>query len=85
MNIIWDSISVHWLFVAAFVLPIVADTITYGFHYPRNKILFINPLSHDNDLLRRITREWQIGILVRILLILTAIVNEMYGIFQYYF
>ena len=80
--IYWYSIQVRWLFVAAFVLLIIADTITYWFHYPRNKILFINTLSPDTNMLRRIAREWQIGNLFRILLMLISIVMVMLGIFS---
>jgi len=81
--ICWNLISVRWFLVAAFVLLLVADSVTYGFHYPRNKILFINPLSSDIDLSNRIAREWQIGNYVRIILMLIAIFSVMFGVFQY--
>ncbi len=80
--ICWDSISGRWWIAASFGILILADSITYGFHYPRNKVLFINSLSPDNDLLKRKAREWQIGNLVRILLILIAIISVMCGTFS---
>ena len=80
--IFWASIPGRWLFVAAFVLLIVADSITYGFHYPRNKVLFINTLIPDTNMLKRISWEWQIGNLFRISLMLISIVMVMLGIFS---
>ena len=78
--ILWNSTNGKWWFITAFVMLLIADSITYAFHYPRNKVLFINPLSSDNDLLSRLAREWQIGNLVRILLLTIATISILCGI-----
>jgi uncharacterized membrane protein len=75
----WGSIPARWWFIAALTALILADSITYGFHYPRNKVLFIEPLSSDTDMLRRLAQEWATGNLVRIVLMVIAIVNATYG------
>lgn len=77
----WGSVSERWWYVTAFATLIVADLITYAFHYPRNKVLFIDPLSSDTELLRRLAREWQTGNKVRIILLVIAILSVMFGIF----
>jgi uncharacterized membrane protein len=79
--IYWNQTPEFWLFIASSILLIVADSITYGFHYPRNKILFINTISNDTDLLKRISQEWQIGNFIRIILMLIAIIAVLNGIF----
>ncbi|HXF24110.1 MAG TPA: hypothetical protein VN602_06305 [Gemmatimonadaceae bacterium] len=48
---------------------VVADTITFAFHYPRLKIMFKSPLPEDSTLLRRATREWAVGNYVRLALL----------------
>ena len=78
--ILWNSTNGKWWFITAFVMLLIADSITYAFHYPRNKVLFINPLSSDNDLLSRLAREWQIGNLVRIVLLTIATISILCGI-----
>ena len=75
----WGSIPARWWFMPALAALILADSITYGFHYPRNKVLFIEPLSSDTDMLRRLAQQWATGNLVRIVLMVIAIVNAMYG------
>lgn len=79
--ICWGLISERWWLMAAFAMLIVADTITYSFHYPRNKVLFIDPLSSDNEILTRLAREWQAGNKVRITLLAMAILSVSVGIF----
>ena len=37
----WESLPARWWFLGAFAGLVLTDTITYAFHYPRNKILFI--------------------------------------------
>ena len=76
----WWSIPTRWWFIAALVTLILADSITYGFHYPRNKVLFIEPLSSDINMLRRLAQEWATGNLVRIVLLVIATVMATYGI-----
>lgn len=76
----WGTTPARWWFLAAFVALILADSITYAFHYPRNKVLFLDPLSPDTDMLQRLAREWARGNQVRIVLLLIAVVSVVCGI-----
>ncbi len=80
--ICWDVISIRWWVVTSFALLIVADTITYSIHYPRNRILFVDPLIPDIDLLKKLAHEWQLWNFVRILLMASAVVTLACGIFS---
>jgi hypothetical protein len=44
----------RWWFISALVALVLADSITYIFHYPRNKVLFIDPLSEDTAMLQKL-------------------------------
>jgi hypothetical protein len=67
----------RWRLAGAPALAILADLITFTFHYPRNAILFLNPLTGPDADLDRVAREWATGNYVRIALILTAVVLVM--------
>jgi hypothetical protein len=64
----------RWRLAGALVLAILGDVITFKFHYPRNAILFSDPLTRSAAELDRIGREWAAGNYVRIAVILTAVV-----------
>jgi len=55
---------------AALALAILADVITFKFHYPRNAVLFLAPMTGQ-------AAEWAVGNYVRIVLILTAVILVM--------
>ena len=78
----WGLVPERWWLIAAFAMLIVADTITYSFHYLRNKVLFIDPLSSDSEMLTRLARQWQTGNKVRIVLLVLAILSVLVGIFN---
>jgi uncharacterized membrane protein len=63
----------RWRLAGALVLAILADVITFKFHYPRNAILFSAPLTNTSADLDRVAAEWSTGNYVRIVLLLTAI------------
>jgi uncharacterized membrane protein len=75
----WGSVPARWWFAGAAIIQIVADTITYSYHYPRNRVMFIIPLSTDTDMLRRTAQEWARGNAVRILLIALATIGAICG------
>lgn len=52
-------------FLVGLVALIVADIITYTFHYPRNAIMFTSSEVQDAAALRRAAREWAMGNWVR--------------------
>jgi Domain of unknown function (DUF1772) len=64
----------RWRVAGALTLAILADVITFKFHYPRNAILFFDPLTRPAADLDRVAMEWAAGNYVRIALILTAVV-----------
>lgn len=57
-------------FVIALVVLIVADIITYTFHYPRLAIMFKSGDAQDADTLQRAARQWAAGNVVRGVLLL---------------
>jgi hypothetical protein len=70
----WKPQVTRWSLVAALALAILADVITFKFHYPRNAILFLAPLAGPAADLDRVATEWAAGNYVRIVLVLTAVV-----------
>lgn len=71
----WRPISgTRWRLAGALALAILADVITFKFHYPRNSILFSAPLTNSAADLNRVGAEWATGNYVRVALILTAVV-----------
>jgi uncharacterized membrane protein len=77
----WGTLPGRWWIIASFFPLIIADTITFRFHYPRNKVMFIDPLIKENELLKKYALQWQTGNIVRILLIAISIICLMCGIF----
>jgi uncharacterized membrane protein len=77
--VFWGCVPARWWFAGALVLLILSDAITYAFHYPRNRILFINQLSTDTEMLQRTAQEWARGNLVRILLLAISTLGAICG------
>jgi Domain of unknown function (DUF1772) len=61
----------------ALAVLILSDMVTFRFHYPRNEILFIAPLTKPPEYYDQVVREWAMGNYVRVALILTAVVLVM--------
>lgn len=71
----WRSApGMRWTLVAALSCLIATDVITFRFHYPRNDILFVAPLTQPPAYYDRVATEWAIGNYVRVALVLTAVV-----------
>jgi len=71
----WRPIPVtRWRLAGALVLAILVDVTTFRFHYPRNDIMFVAPLTQPPEYYDRVATEWAMGNYVRIALILTAVV-----------
>jgi len=64
----------RWRLAGALAFAILGDVITFKFHYPRNAILFSDPLTRSAAELDRIGSEWAAGNYVRIGVILIAVV-----------
>jgi uncharacterized membrane protein len=74
----WKPIpGTRWRLAGALVLSIMADVITFQFHYPRNAILFIAPLTSPPAELNRVAAEWAMGNYVRIAVVLTVVLLVM--------
>jgi uncharacterized membrane protein len=78
----WKARGTRWSLAGALVLAILADVITFKFHYPRNAILFLAPLTGPAADLDRVATEWAAGNYVRIALILTAFVLVMASVIR---
>jgi hypothetical protein len=78
----WKPPVTRWSLAGALVLAILADVITFKFHYPRNAILFLTPLTGSATDLDRVGREWAAGNYVRIVLILTVVILVMVSIIR---
>jgi len=68
------SPDTRWRLGGALVALILSDAVTFRFHYPRNEILFIAPLTKPPEYYDRVVTEWAMGNYVRVALILTAVV-----------
>jgi Domain of unknown function (DUF1772) len=64
----------RWWLIIALVLIIAGDVITFTFHYPRNAILFGDPLHTASERLEKAAIEWAYGNYLRILLVGAAMV-----------
>jgi Domain of unknown function (DUF1772) len=64
----------RWRLAAALGCLILTDMITFRFHYPRNDILFIAPLTQSAAYYDRVVTEWAIGNYFRVAFILTGVV-----------
>jgi hypothetical protein len=65
----WRFPQPRWWLFGGLGSLVVADTITFAFHYPRLTIMFKSPVPEDLTLLRRATREWATGNYVRLVLL----------------
>jgi len=74
----WNA-RVAWSYGAALALLILTDAITFAAHYPRNKIMFIDPLTEDTALLSRAARGWAAWNKVRVMLLAFSAVVMIYG------
>lgn len=73
----WKPTGTRWRLAGALALAILADVITFKFHYPRNAILFSAPLATPPADFDRVGAEWATGNYVRIAVVLTVVVLVM--------
>jgi len=64
----------RWRLAAGLALLILADVVTFRFHYPRNHILFVAPLTNTTAYYDRVATEWGTGNYLRVALILITVV-----------
>jgi uncharacterized membrane protein len=71
----WRPIpATRWRLAGALALMILVGVLTFTFHFPRNKILFGDPLTRPAAYYHRVVTEWVAGDYVRLAMILTAVV-----------
>lgn len=61
-----------WL-LAALLLVVAADVVTFTYHYPRNDLMFTDPMSQSPETLERAAREWGAMNWARVVLCFTAV------------
>ena len=67
-------------FLAAFLILILADIITFTYHYPRLALMFKTDAPVEPDRLRRAAREWGRGNIVRGVLLLLVLLAVLGGL-----
>ena len=70
----WRPIpATRWKLAGALALMILVGVLTFTFHFPRNKILFDDPLTSPDAYYHQVVTEWVAGDYVRLAMILTAV------------
>jgi hypothetical protein len=64
----------RWWLILALVLIVAGDVFTFTFHYPRNAILFHDPMHTPPETLEQAAREWAYGNYLRIFLVGAAMI-----------
>jgi hypothetical protein len=72
----------HWAFAVALGLLIVADVITYAFHYPRLAVMFKSAEPQDPAGLARAAHEWAVGNWVRGVLLAVVLLAVLHGLLR---
>jgi Domain of unknown function (DUF1772) len=72
----------RWKLAAALASLVLTDMITFRFHYPRNDILFVAPLTNRPEYYDHVVREWAIGNYIRVALILVTVVLMLVSIIR---
>jgi predicted exporter len=72
----------HLAFAAAFGLLVIADVITYTFHYPRLAIMFKSTQPLDSARLARAARAWAVGNWIRGALLVLVLLAVLHGLLQ---
>jgi uncharacterized membrane protein len=68
----WGLRTRRWFILAAFLLVITGDVVTFTYHYPRNAILFTDPMNMPVGVLTKAAVDWSYGNIARCCLILVA-------------
>jgi hypothetical protein len=68
----WHSPQRRWPLLLALAALVIADVVTFTYHYPRNEVMFTAPLSVDVERLSAVAYEWQTANYLRVALVLVA-------------
>ena len=69
----WKVSARRWWLVAALLIAVGMDVVTFAYHYPRNVILFSDPMNTPIDVLTGAAREWMYGNLIRCVMVTVAL------------
>lgn len=76
----WQISHMRLHAVVALGVLVIADIITFKFHYPRIAIMFRAPMPRDTEKLRTAAREWSAGNVVRAALLLFAFLVVLHAV-----
>jgi hypothetical protein len=68
----WHIGPCRWLVGGALLSLVLADVITFTVHYPRNRLMFEAPTTKDPGELATAARQWAVGNVVRVVLVLCS-------------
>ena len=69
-------------FSVALGLLIIADVVTFAFHYPRLAVMFKSTEPVDSARLARAAREWAAGNWIRVALLVLVFLTVLHGVLQ---
>lgn len=79
----WRMRKVRWWMVGALGTLLMADVITFSFHYPLNELMFLQPLAEvPVEKLTEAAQQWGPGNHVRVVLILVATACAITGLIK---
>src|ERR1700676_821661 len=73
----------RWKLGGALVFLVLTDMVTFRFHYPRNDILFVAPLTKSPEYYDQVVRQWAIGNYARVALILVSVALVLMSLFGF--
>jgi uncharacterized membrane protein len=77
----WRRQGARWWLLGSLVILVLADVITFTFHYPRNELLFNIPLDQvATAQLDAAARQWGSGNHVRVGLLAGAVIGALRGL-----
>lgn len=80
----WRSPAVRTPSLIGLGVLVLLDIITFTFHYPRLAIMFKGSMPDDVQRLRRAAREWAVGNILRVLLLVIAVLAILHAILAQY-
>ena len=76
----WRIEQCRWMIGGALVSLILADVITFTFHYPRNHLMFDSPTTADPAALDVAAKQWAVGNFVRVALVLLSWLGALFAL-----
>jgi uncharacterized membrane protein len=70
----WRPAPTRWRLAGALAVMVLVGVLTFTFHFPRNKILFGDPLTRPAAFYHQIVTEWIAGDYLRLAMILAAVI-----------